>query len=112
MGEVSITINGRRFDIACDDGEERNLIRLGEFVDSRVSELAASVGQVGDMRLLVLASLMIADELHDATAKRKTEDTAAAATRQPEPVDENALATALEDLCKRVESIAARLETP
>jgi len=111
LGEVSITINGRRFDIACDDGQEQNLIRLGAFVDSRVSALAASVGQVGDMRLLVLASLMIADELHDATAAReaKTDDTPA---RQPEPVDENALATALENLCERVESIAARLETP
>ena len=66
MALVTVTINGRDYEIACDDGQEAHLSRLGTYVDKRIGELVAAVGQVGGARLLVMASLLLADELSDA----------------------------------------------
>ena len=52
MAQVSVTINGRGYDISCDDGQETHLFHLAEEVDRRVASLVASVGQIGDARLL------------------------------------------------------------
>jgi len=65
MAQVTLTINGRRYDISCDNGEEAHLTQLSEYVDRRVGELVAKVGQVGDARLLVMTSLLVADELSE-----------------------------------------------
>ena len=65
MGQVTVNINGRDYDIACDDGQESHLTKLSEFVDNRLKELVAAVGQVGDSRLLVMANLLLADELSE-----------------------------------------------
>jgi cell division protein ZapA len=65
MAQVSVTVNGRRYDISCDDGQETHVFRLAEQVDRRVAELVANVGQVGDARLLLLASLLLADQMED-----------------------------------------------
>lgn len=72
MAEVDITINGRTYQITCDDGQEEHLTQLGEYVDKRVRELVAAIGHVGDSRLLVMVSLLIADELADTYADLKT----------------------------------------
>ena len=69
MASVNVTINGRSYQIACDDGQEAHLKRLGNYIDKRIAELVASVGQIGDARLLVMASLLIADEMSDAYSK-------------------------------------------
>ena len=71
--QVAISINGRDYDIACDDGQEEHLTRLAGFVDERVQELVSTVGNIGDMRLLVLTSLLIADELHENRRAREQE---------------------------------------
>jgi len=106
MGQVSVSINGRGYDIACDNGQEEHLERLASFVDKRIEELVASVGQVGDARLLVMVSLLIADELADAyadLAKRKNEGL------QSEEDGEDRFAAKLDTLAARIESIADRL---
>ncbi len=66
MGQVSVPVNGRSYTIACDDGQEARIRRLAQYVDAKVGEFVASVGQVGEARLLLLAALVIADELSDA----------------------------------------------
>tara|TARA_R110002072_G_scaffold35177_8_gene104383 strand:+ start:91 stop:441 length:351 start_codon:yes stop_codon:yes gene_type:complete len=68
MPQVDVAINGRTYQIACDDGQEAHLAQLGDYVDRRVKELVAAVGQVGDSRLLVMVSLLIADELAETHA--------------------------------------------
>ena len=68
MAEVEVTINGRKYQIACDDGQEAHLLQLGEYIERRVQELVATVGQVGDSRLLVMTSLLVADELAETHA--------------------------------------------
>ena len=65
MAQVTVTINDRDYEIACDDGQENHLIKLSRFVDKRLRELTDVIGQVGDARLLVMASLLLADELSE-----------------------------------------------
>ena len=101
MAQVDVNINGRDYQIACDDGQEAHLVQLGEYVDRRVKELATAVGQVGDSRLLVMASLLIADELAETYAELKKTNEAA----------ESASSTEIEDrLAEIVEAAAARIE--
>lgn len=109
MAHVSVTINGRKYQIACEDGQEAHLSRLAAYVDRRISELVASVGQVGDSQLLVMASLVIADELSDAYGEaeslRSTEPRAAARIDA-----EESLGATIETLAARIESVADRLK--
>ena len=65
MSKITVMVNGRKYEIACDDGQEAHLTRLAQYVDRRVDELIAAVGQVGDARLLLMASLLVADELSE-----------------------------------------------
>jgi cell division protein ZapA len=115
VAEITLTINNRNYDIACDDGHEDHLRRLGAYVDRRVNDLAAAVGQIGEPRLLVMASLLIADELHEAMNKAgpasngdgeaNGEVIAAFEEREVE------VAEALEACAQRLERIAATLGT-
>lgn len=109
MAHVSVSINGRKYDIACDDGQEAHLLRLGKYIDKRIGELIAAVGQVGDARLLVMASLLVADELSDAYAELETlrsADTGVAARLDLEET----LSADLEALAERIEAVAEELE--
>ena len=110
MAHVTITINGRQHDIACDDGQEAHLVRLAEYMDRRVAQLAAAVGgQTGENKLLVMTGLLIADELSDAKAEladlRKASAGIAALMEAEETLAEN-----VERLADRIERIAARVE--
>ena len=65
MPEISIKINGRNYPVTCEEGEEEHIIRLGRYIDKRVKDLANNVGQIGEAHLLVMTSLVIADELSE-----------------------------------------------
>ena len=104
MAQVEVTINGRDYRIACDDGQEEHLEGLAAYVDRRVSELVSAVGQVGEARLLVMVSLLIADELSETYASLEN-DGGAAATDAADK-----LAAATEALAEKIETIAAKLE--
>ncbi len=108
MAQVAVTINNRSYRIACDDGQEEHLQRLAQFVDKKVSELVASVGQIGDTRLLVMASLLVADELSDAYAE--VERLKAGGGGAISAADEDALVQTIEGYAKKLEDIAAGLE--
>ena len=66
MSQVEIKINGRQYQVSCEDGQERNLTELAEYFDGKMTSLIDEVGQIGDTSLMVMASLLIADELSDA----------------------------------------------
>ena len=72
MAQVTVLVNGRNYTLACEDGEEEHLTALANFIDSRVAELGRSIGQVGDARLMLMASLVVADEL--AVAHERVEE--------------------------------------
>jgi cell division protein ZapA len=108
VGQVSVIVNGRSYDIACDDGQEDHVAGLASYIDERVTELARSIGQIGDARLLVMASLLIADELVEAA--REIE---ALKTRTEAEVEERVMAResdGIDALSSRLEELAARLE--
>ena len=109
MAHVTVSINGRKYDIACDDGQEAHLLRLGSYVDNRVGELVAAVGNVGDARLLVMVSLLVADELSDAYAEMEALRSGNRGVAARLDAEET-LASNLESLAERMEHIAARLE--
>ena len=102
MGKVHIVINNRGYDVACDDGQEGTVGELAQDLAQRVERLAQSVGQIGDARLLLMAALLVADELSAAK-----EELARLAGGDGE---EDKLAQSLEILASRVEAIAARVE--
>ena len=66
MGQVTVTLNGRTYRLRCGDGEEERLIALADHVRGKLDTLVAQYGQAGDDRLLLMAALLIADELWDA----------------------------------------------
>lgn len=109
MGQVSVEINGRKYQIACDDGQEAHLVRLGSYIDNRVDELVAAIGQIGDARLLVMVSLLVADELSDAYSElevaRSADDGASAMLSADEK-----LSAKMDGLALRIESIAETVE--
>ncbi len=101
MAEVILNIGGHAHSVICRDGEEPHLLKLGSIVDSKVCEARAAVGGIGDIRQLLLASLLLADELLDA----QTTQSAPAAI-----VDAADDAELLEKLASQIEALAQRVE--
>ena len=116
MPLVNVIVNNRPYAIACEEGEEEHLKSLAAHVDSKVRELIEGVGQVGDQRLMLMAAVLIAEELFEAREKldsqsKKAGDLASAQERtsaERERSEENAV-VALEQAARRIENIAARL---
>lgn len=68
MAQVTITVNGRDYAIACGDGEEEHIADLAKYVGHHAGALAAKLGQTGEARLLLMTALTIADELGEVSA--------------------------------------------
>ena len=69
MNHVNVTINGRQFRMACEDGQETHLLKLAESLESRIQGLRGKFGEIGDARLTVMAALTVCDELLDASQR-------------------------------------------
>lgn len=108
MAQVDVSINGRSYQIACDDGQEDHLVQLGDYVDRRVKELVAAVGQVGDSRLLVMVSLLIADELAETYADLKKTAAEGADAASAEQLEDR-VAGIVEAAAARIEAATAGL---
>ena len=79
MSQVNVTINGRQFRMACEDGQEDHLQQLAKDLDERIVALRGQFGEIGDARLTVMAALMVADELSETGKKlRRLEEELAA----------------------------------
>ena len=66
MNHINVTINGRQYRMACEEGQEMRLLRLAENLESRIESLRGKFGEIGDARLTVMAALTVCDELLDA----------------------------------------------
>jgi cell division protein ZapA len=116
MPQVSVTINGRQFRMACEDGEEAHLQRLAEDLDTRITRLRARFGEIGDTRLTVMAALTIADELWEMREKLQrlepelaTLQDASAASADRTQTTHAAVAAALNAAAERIETITRQL---
>jgi cell division protein ZapA len=81
MSHVNVTINGRQYRMACEEGQETRLLRLAESLEARVKNLRGKFGEIGDARLTVMAALTVADELVDANQKIRALEEELAALR-------------------------------
>lgn len=102
MAQVTVQINGRGYQVACGDGEQERIAGLAGYVDEKVQELVGAIGNVGDQRLLVMASLLLADEVFEAREGGASAKAVAA---------ERVRADSIEALAERIERLAARLES-
>src|ERR1700741_3361831 len=71
MSQVNVSINGRQFRMACEDGQEGHLQQLARELDERIIALRGQFGEIGQARLTGMAGLRVADELAEANKKLK-----------------------------------------
>lgn len=125
MARVDITLNGRAYALACEDGQEPRLRELAGYVDGKLAEIAGETAGGSEAQLLVLTTLVLADEIFDLQQdldglRRAREmarpDTAAiaaaaaAAVADATAAEEERMVAALESLTRRIEDIAQRIE--
>jgi cell division protein ZapA len=72
MAQVSVTIGGRVYRMACDDGQEEHLMRLARDLDQKLAQLREAFGEIGDTRLAVMGAIVVADELSEARRRIRT----------------------------------------
>ncbi len=108
MAEVVVTINGRAFPLTVADGEEPRIRRLASYVDGKIGEFVKVHGQIGEARLILLAALVITDELSDVNDLVQRGVGRGAGSG---PDGSAAMASGIRTIAERIETIAARLET-
>lgn len=118
MADVNITINGRIYEIGCDNGQEGRVVDMAAYVDQRLQQIARAGAAYNDAHLLVLTALVLADEIFEsrengaAPAAKPAKASAAAAPASEGGLsaqDEAALAKVIEGIAKRVEGIATKV---
>ena len=103
MASIEVEVAGRRYDVACRDGEEEHLRSLAALVDKRAKDAASALGGLTETRQLLFAALLIADDLKDVRAGAGLPD-------PTPPLPDPAVAEAIERLAERMEKLADRLE--
>ncbi len=103
MSNVTLTIGGRSYTVACAEGEETHVLGLGAMIDSKLAAMGDMGGQA-ETRMLLFAALLLADELHEAHGAKPASGAAPATSPSP------AMAIRLDELADRLENLADRLE--
>ena len=118
MGQVSVSINNRQYRMACEDGQEEHLTRLAQELDRRIAKLRSDFGEIGDMRLTVMAALIVGDELSEQGQRlRRAEDELAAqqdarmVASDRSKATESAIAAAFNAAAERIERLARALDS-
>ena len=116
MSHINVTINGRQYRMACEEGQEVRLLKLAESLESRVESLRGKFGEIGDARLTVMAALTACDELLDASNRIRSLEEELEALRDVRVVAADrarvtqiAVANALNAAAERIESLAKKL---
>lgn len=118
MPQVTVTIDGKAYRMACEEGQEEHLQELAGRFDAYVGSLRGSFGEIGDQRLTVMAGIMVLDELaelqkrvrgmeSEITTLRKTRDDALIKADK----NDAALTGALSGLAERMERLADRINS-
>jgi cell division protein ZapA len=117
MPEVNVEINGRRYRMACEEGQQGHLIALAERFNAQVEGLKGAVGEIGDNRLTVMAGIAVLDELTEANRKiaaleAEVETLTQAGHQIADELEatEKAFAGKLDEASKVIESIAGVLD--
>lgn len=116
MAQVTVMIDGKAYRMACEEGQEDHLTELANRFDQYVSHLKSQFGEIGDLRLTVMAGIMVMDELSEVNRKLKSLETEADNLRQGRDASlsdnaraEEALALALSEVTSQIQGIAVKL---
>ena len=119
MAEVTVTIATKSYRMACGDGDELRIERLAALFDGKIEELRGAFGEIGDMRLHVMAALLVADELDEAKERLEAlENEFASLTQRFEAGEQHAkasevyVAETLSRTAERIERLAKSLNPP
>jgi cell division protein ZapA len=117
MAQVTIRINGYAYTVGCQDGEEQHLAAMAAEVERRIESIKNAAGQSGEARMLVMAALLMADDLYEMEAalkqaQKQADAAAKAAAQAAQTAGDPKLERRLSRLAKRAEEIAAGLEHP
>lgn len=117
MSKVTVFLNGREFTIGCEEGQEAYLKSLASYLDDKVQGITQQVGQIGDLRLLLMASLVVMDELKEAERRIETLEahvdqlrSRSAGENVHNEQQRDQLARTITALAERMESLADRLD--
>src|SRR5688572_9425566 len=110
MGQVSVTLNGRTYRLECGEGEETHLIALAEYLGSHVDTMKRKFGQVGDDRLILMASLLVTDELWELRRQMQELKTSLAEARRDRSISDESAKSAKSEFAQNVGAVAERLE--
>ncbi|AXS41811.1 cell division protein ZapA [Breoghania sp. L-A4] len=110
MAQVTVTINGRNYRMACDDGEEDRLIGLGERFNETIGQLKGGFGEIGDQRLTVMAGIMMVDQLSEAERRIKGLEGELASLRESRAATVDRLEENENTIVARVDEAAGRIE--
>jgi cell division protein ZapA len=110
LGQVSVTLNGRTYRLECGAGEEAHLIALAEYLGSHVDTMKRKFGQVGDDRLILMAALMVTDELWGVRRQMQELKTAMTELRADKSAADESLKSKRADIADAIGAAADRLE--
>ena len=110
MAQVIVQVNGHPYTMQCADGEEEHLRELAQLLDTEVSRIRRSVGAVGDIRLLVMAGLMVADRLSEAIKRIEDIEDELNAVQNARMVIAQQAREVEAKLAERLENASRRLE--
>ena len=112
MAQVTLRIGGYVYTVGCEDGQEGHLQAMAEEVEQRISQIKALGGQSGEARLLLLAALLMADELHDLKTELAQVGATSSSSASSGSAASPALSKRLERLAAHAEAIAESLARP
>ncbi len=110
MGEINLSLNGKNFGIACDDGQEGRVSDLGKYVDVRLREIAGAGGASNESHLLVLTAIVLADEISELRNMLRNGGVANTNKQRVSEEDERQIVEAINHLALRIDSVADRLQ--
>jgi len=110
MSHINVTINGRQYRMACEEGQEVRLLKLAEGLETRIGDLRGKFGEIGDARLTVMAALMACDELVDASQRIRSLEEELAALRDVRVVAADRARATQMAVAKALNSAAERIE--
>ncbi len=106
MAQVTIEVNGRPYQVGCEDGQEQHLKDLAAIFDRQVRQVSQDMGQLGDTRLLLMGALLLADELAETRARLSAQQSEIARLQSSQSRIENRAVLALENAARRIEKLA------
>ncbi len=109
MAQIELKIGGNAYTVACRDGEEGHLTKIAEIVDKKAVDARQAVGSVSEVRQLLFASLLLADELDEARKGAPAAAPAPSPVPAPQAQSDDHLSL-LEDIAARLENLALHLE--